>query len=51
MKYLQKKFSVYLGGSKEYEKNYNRIFRKPLKEKIKEKVDNALYNLFLKGGL
>jgi len=28
MKYLNKSFSVYMEGSKEYEKNYDRIFRK-----------------------
>jgi len=28
MKYLNKKFSVYLSGNKTYEKNYNKIFKK-----------------------
>jgi len=28
MKYLNKSFSVFIGGSKKYEENYDRIFRK-----------------------
>ena len=28
MKYLNKKFSVYLSGNKTYEKNYNKIFKR-----------------------
>ena len=50
MKYLQKQFSIFMGGSKEYEQNYEKIFKKSLKQKILKKIDALLYIVFLKGG-
>jgi len=36
MKYLNKKFSVYLSGNKTYEKNYNKIFKRADNDKNDE---------------
>jgi len=47
MKYLQKKFSVFM-GSKDYDKNYDSIFRKPLKERIINWINEMLIKLFIK---
>lgn len=49
MKYLNKTFSVFMSGNKQYEDNYNKIFRKPLLERIKIWWENLLVNLFIEG--
>lgn len=49
MKYLKKEsFSIFMGGNKQYDDNYNRIFRKRLRTKIREFIDKILFKLFIK---
>ena len=48
MKYLDKSFSVFMGGNKQYSENYDTIFRKPLRIKIKNWIDTLLFHLFIK---
>lgn len=45
MKYLQKRFSVFLGGSKKYSENYDRIFKKSVNFNWLELTINKLQNI------
>jgi len=43
MKYLNKSFSVYMGGNKKYEKNYDRIFKE--KNKLEDLMERSKMKL------
>lgn len=47
MKYLNKSFSVFMGGNKQYEENYNKIFKRTFLQRLKIWWEKFLINLFI----